>query len=260
MAFFGSDLQNWMSDNLSSRGRGGKFHEFRWDFVFAYGCWTLWKNRCSAVLAGNGNSIRGLLIHCHTSLTDHKRFIKSQAYCGIKKTSQIHIRWIPPIGDAFKFNVDGSVRGCSSACGGVLRDRNGIWVCGFSRNIGSSTITMAELLAILDAMKIAVKLGIREVIFESDSSVAVHLVSSGIHQAHPCGNIISQIRGLAHNFTPEFQLQHTYREANSVADWMANYGHKLSHGLHEFHVAVNDCSVLLDNDFRGVSLPRRVLG
>lgn len=258
--FFGGDMRNWMVANLSSKGWGGKFNNFKWEFVFVYGCWTLWKNRCSTLLEGKKATLRGLLIQCHLSLADHECFMKTRAYQGPSRLSQIHIRWVPPIGDGFKFNVDGSVHvGNKSACGGVLRDRHGVWVCGFSHNIGTSTITMAELMVVLDAMKIVINMGVRNVIFESDSSVAVHLVSTGVPRTHPCSNIIMQIHSLAPNFSSEFQLQHTFREANTVADCLANHGHNLSHGLHEFHNAIQECSILIANDRRGLFFPRDVL-
>lgn len=58
----------------------------------------------------------------------------------------------------------------NKTCGGVLHDHVGRWIYGFARNMGRSTITMAELRAILDAIELSCRLGVGKVEIESESS------------------------------------------------------------------------------------------
>ena len=54
-------------------------------------------------------------------------------------------------------------------------------------------------------------------------------------------------------------MAHVFRESNRVADSLANLGHSMSLGLHVFNSPPNYCRAFLNEDARGVSLPRRIL-
>jgi len=59
----------------------------------------------------------------------------------------------PPLGWA-KLNMDEDAVGSSglAGCGGLIRDENGAWLVGFSRNIGSTTSYAADLWGIRDGL------------------------------------------------------------------------------------------------------------
>ena len=63
---------------------------------------------------------------------------------------------------------------------------------------------------------------------------------------------------LLHRGDWEVQVFHVYREGNRVADWLANQGVAQSHRI----VILEDIPLALrrivDEDFRGVALPRLV--
>ncbi|CAN1240203.1 Putative ribonuclease H protein At1g65750 [Linum grandiflorum] len=56
----------------------------------------------------------------------------------------------------------------------------------------------------------------------------------------------------------EVHLSHIHREANNVADYLANLGHSLSYGLHLFDSPIRGLSHWLHYDLIGVSFPRFV--
>ena len=59
---------------------------------------------------------------------------------------EVFIGWQFLQADWLKFSSDGSVRENDVVgCGGVCRDEAGSWCLGFSRFLGFSSITMAEL-------------------------------------------------------------------------------------------------------------------
>ena len=57
-----------------------------------------------------------------------------------------------------------------------------------------------------------------------------------------------------------FLFVHVFREANHVADWLANLAHSYPIGVHTLDDALAGCAGLLENDCRGVFIPRSVLG
>ncbi|QHO48036.1 Putative ribonuclease H protein [Arachis hypogaea] len=98
---------------------------------------------------------------------------KSNKLLSLHKEEQVG--WEPPEEGWIKLNVDGSVLqpGSRGACGGLSRNFRGRMLVGFSMNIGTCTLTMAELWAIYIGIKMAVELGINKLNVESDSRVAL---------------------------------------------------------------------------------------
>ncbi|CAJ2671139.1 unnamed protein product [Trifolium pratense] len=76
---------------------------------------------------------------------------------------------------------------------------------------------MAELWGILSALQFATEKGYSKVILESDSIVVVDLIVKRCPDNHPCASIISSINCLKMQEW-EISLQHTYRQANQVAN------------------------------------------
>ncbi|KAJ1386204.1 Ribonuclease H-like superfamily [Sesbania bispinosa] len=97
------------------------------------------------------------------------------------------VRWTFPNAPWLKWNVDGSVLfpGDRATCGGVLRNASGYWVMGFTHNLESATITLAELWAILSAIKLSIQQGHSLIWIESDSRVVVDLINNGCNHSHP---------------------------------------------------------------------------
>ena len=62
------------------------------------------------------------------------------------------IRWYPPNEGWVKVNIDESF--CRdlnfAACGGLIRDENGVWKGGFARRLGSCSVLEAELWRLYD--------------------------------------------------------------------------------------------------------------
>jgi hypothetical protein len=65
--------------------------------------------------------------------------------------------------------------------------------------------------------------GFKKVILESDSVVVINLIIKNNATMDRNYNFIMQIRRLLDRDW-EVQTTHVYREANSAADWLANYG------------------------------------
>lgn len=99
----------------------------------------------------------------------------------------------------------------------------GEWMVGFAGFCGITTNINAELLAIYYGHTLAWNKGYKDVICESDSKIAISLVTQGCHKAHPYAPLINQIRKFQTS-SWRLQFKHTLREGNFYADWLAKYG------------------------------------
>jgi ribonuclease HI len=111
---------------------------------------------------------------------------------------RVCIGWrYPPI-DWVKINVDGCSKGNPGlvGAGGVIRDAMGRWIVGFALNIGICTSVGAELWAITNGLKLAWSKGFRKIILESDSSLAVDLITKNKIFIDKNYNLIMQARDL----------------------------------------------------------------
>lgn len=108
----------------------------------------------------------------------------------------LYIRWKTPNLGWIKVNTGVTMDPCSSsvACGGFLRDSNGIWKRGFAKKLGRCSIFKAELWGILEGLKLAWDLGFRKIIAELDSLSAVMMINGVEDGGNNMKSIIQIIR------------------------------------------------------------------
>ncbi|CAA7023532.1 unnamed protein product [Microthlaspi erraticum] len=72
---------------------------------------------------------------------------KARVRTPVEARVERQISWTPPMRGWFKVNTDGASRGNPgrATAGGVLRDEDGAWCCGFALNIGICSAPLAEL-------------------------------------------------------------------------------------------------------------------
>ncbi|KAF7820051.1 ribonuclease H [Senna tora] len=68
----------------------------------------------------------------------------------------------------------------AAACGGVIRDSDGIFIVGFSRSLGTCDILWAKLRGILKGLQMLCIHGFWKVDVETDSQNAINLISHGV--------------------------------------------------------------------------------
>lgn len=198
----------------------------------------------------------GLISRCWSNLNEYGRGYGFNAVqVGHKK--EVLIAWNFPEFGSLKFNTDGSCwKNGNAAGGGVLRDATGKWIVGFAHNLGKVSITHAELYAIFDALCIAKRLQIASIVVESDSKVAISLINNDTNAEHPHVGLIKRIRKLMSSGDWICQICHVFREANSVADWLANYAHSLPREIVEFGSCPSDCVARAVADLSGACFSR----
>ncbi|CAN1732513.1 Putative ribonuclease H protein At1g65750, partial [Linum perenne] len=145
----------------------------------------------------------------------------------------------------------------STAIGGVLRDDGSNFVKAFCANVENCSITRAELGNIVEGLKLAWSLGIRKVIVQSDSKVAISILQSVDRLTHKHTAIMADFQALrARDW--EVSIPRIDREANRGDDYLANLGHSFCIGLHLFSFPDSSLAHWLRYDLNGVALPRAV--
>ncbi|KAJ1425768.1 Ribonuclease H-like superfamily [Sesbania bispinosa] len=246
----------WIFSNISSKGtsNGG----LPWQLLFGVTCWCIWKSRNAVVFSDETWDPNKIV---STSMHLAREFVSCCQRDSLPNHSMTPftapVRWLPPRDGWVKWNVDGSVVGRQqqAASGCVLRDSSGRWLYGLVRNIGSSTVSCAELWAMKDATQASLLKGHQFVCFESDSTNVISFVRDGVNHDHPCFGQVSVIRSNLCKFQG-FEISHINREGNCVVDSLAKAGHHLTRGLHEFSYPSSSISSSLLADCFGVFFHR----
>lgn len=136
--------------------------------------------------------------------------------------------WAPPLNSWVKINTDGaSIKNPTrAAAGGIFRNSDGACLGGFAQYLGSANALYAELSAAMNAIEIASLMGFSNVWLESDSQLVI-LAFNSIYVV-PWGLRNRWENCLKLTYNMRFCASHIYREGNTCADKLANFGLSLS--------------------------------
>ncbi|KAF7823562.1 heat shock 70 kDa protein-like [Senna tora] len=120
-----------------------------------------------------------------------KARIVKDAFVSKSKKSNVRMNrsivWDKPPARWVKLNVDGSVISkpdTISSCGGIIRNEEGHFVGGFTRNLGDCSITQAELWGIYSGLELWWNLGVKKVKVETYSSATNELAMTIGNSTH----------------------------------------------------------------------------
>lgn len=131
------------------------------------------------------------------------------------------IKWICPPWPLFKLNTDGASKTTRlSGGGGVIRDSKGDIILAFSHYYETATSLIAEARALLDGLKYLRIVSPGPAIIECDSKSLVQIINK---ETQCPWYILSYTREMSSLLLPDDLISHIYREANTVADLLANH-------------------------------------
>ncbi|KAK0586151.1 hypothetical protein LWI29_001876 [Acer saccharum] len=252
---FNLDWSDWLHQNLKCSSKiMGSVPSY---LLFAITLWFLWKWRCKAVFepsfkypGGAGKIISNYV----------EGWFKANGAAADKRDMRTcFIAWSPPDLDWVKLNVDGSLNPESGmiSAGGIVRNHLKNWIGGFALNRGTGSILEAELWGIFEGLQFLWKAGFKKVVVESDSQIAVGLLTNSTHACHPLFSIIQSCKGLMSNKWCCI-IRHVYREGNRVADGIAKLGHSLGLGITFFSDPPPQIFDYLEDDYTGLATARLV--
>ncbi|CAN1130057.1 Putative ribonuclease H protein At1g65750, partial [Linum perenne] len=148
------------------------------------------------------------------------------------------VSWTPGPTDWLVINTDGSVKQplSEAAAGGLVRNSSGHCLLAFTANLGSCSITRAELWGILIGLRLAWNAGYKKIIVQTDSQFKEFNARSW-----------------------EIRIQHIYREGNRAADFLASIGHQRPIGIHSTPTSNCNLGFHLLYDVLGISESRSIL-
>ncbi|CAN1130257.1 Putative ribonuclease H protein At1g65750 [Linum perenne] len=172
----------------------------------------------------------------------------------------IEVRWEPGPEGWVTLNSDGSVdqQARKASAGGVLRNSEGRCLLAFSMNLGSCSITRAEMRGAIEGLKRTWEAGFRRVVLKMDSKAVISLLTSADMSTHQHSVEKLEFQELIRRDW-EIQVEHTFREGNQTADFLASLGYGYPFGSHTVLSSDSRLGYFLRLDCLGIAEPRSVL-
>ncbi|CAN1825474.1 Putative ribonuclease H protein At1g65750 [Linum perenne] len=165
------------------------------------------------------------------------------------------IQWKPGPINWLTLNVDGSAnrRDGRSAAGGLLRNHEGRCSLAFTMNLGACSITRAEMRGAIEGLERAWEAGARRVILQMDSRAVIALFTSSTSEVtnQHAMEILHFCELLSRDW--DLQIEHTYREGNQAADFLAGIGYDYPFGSHTFDISDCRLGYFLRHDCFGIA-------
>ncbi|XP_061361919.1 uncharacterized protein LOC133305695, partial [Gastrolobium bilobum] len=247
-AFLSDDMEDWITKNLDRDRRNSS-----WRLKFGVICWFIWKDQNSLVFNEKGSSLQEIFsqVSIFVNNTIAANEMSSMAGLAMDRFEEIWVNWRPPPADRVKINFDGAFSGSGSraSCGGVCRDGDGHWIMGYSQKLNPESVLMAELWGLTIGLEWAWNQHFKRIIVEGDSLIGIQLVREGCTTSHPCFVLVSRIRMLL--LKDWFvEIEHVYREANQVANWLAVSGNTGGWDTQWYERVPSGCEELFDEDVK----------
>ncbi|CAN1162577.1 Putative ribonuclease H protein At1g65750 [Linum perenne] len=202
---------------------------------------------------------RRLRITAWTDIVSEALYRDARLFPAAALRSFSEIAWTPAEQGWATINTDGSVlrNPTRAAAGGIVRRDDGRSLGAFVANLGSCSVTRAELRGAVLGLEMAWALDCRRVELQLDSRAPVALLSRDGIQDHQHTLEVMAFQELCRREWV-VSIRHVYREANRAADFLANRGHVFPYGVHHFPIVDCNLNYVLLYDSLGVSNPRLI--
>ncbi|XVE81888.1 hypothetical protein DITRI_Ditri15bG0102200 [Diplodiscus trichospermus] len=214
-----------------------------WKMLFFATAWTIWIARNDKIFNSKDCEVRVLQevvkmrvahwVHAKWSnnvgsIMDIARSPNLVSFPVARATSRGQVNWRCPAEGFMKFNVDGASAGNPGmrGIGGVLRDNFSVVKIVFSKHIGVSDSSTAEILAVREAIVLFSQsqwVQTHRLIKESDSLNTVKWLKNPVLTPWRLRKFAVQVINLGESFLG-WSINHTYREANELANSLAKSG------------------------------------
>ena len=160
-------------------------------------------------------------------------------------------------GGWFRLNSDGSLLGNSgpAGSGGLIRNGEGDWVCGYDRKIGTTTSFAAELWGLRDRILQCLNLHLLAIKIKIDAKSIVELLNNPRAAENVVSTLVDDCRYLISQL-PRVRVKHCFREANRCADVLARLGSNQENDFLVFRSPLVDVWDFLEADANGLYLNR----
>ena len=151
--FFEANLADWMSKNLQDLNNfpGGNL----WRVTFGIAIWQLWFWRNQFIFTKAFWESNNIAMDIKVRAAEIQRSNLCSLTAGMARVER-WICWTAPLWPWVKLNTDGAKKSSGNAgAGGLICDYRGIWLAGYSVNLGVCLMTSAELWGLFHGLSIA---------------------------------------------------------------------------------------------------------
>ncbi|CAN1185703.1 Putative ribonuclease H protein At1g65750 [Linum perenne] len=195
----------------------------------------LWKIRNERIFTGSTqNPLSAAICSVNWSKEVDEAMARTCASLGIGTNRRTEdIQWDPGPAGWVTSNVDGFVNGRvgRATAGCMLRNTEGRCLFAFTMNIGACSITRAEMRGAIEGLHRVWEAGYRRVVLKMDSRAAIDLLSNGDTSTNQHVMETMQFQELMGRDW-DLEIEHTYREGNQAADFLASIGYGYPFGSH----------------------------
>ncbi|GLT62305.1 hypothetical protein SLA2020_349530 [Shorea laevis] len=253
--FFHLDFESWLR-KFATASRGTNHSQDFWDCVFLATIWHLWKSRNRLVFDEQRIPPHLVARQAHAFALETRLALEATVIHATRTPKWAS--WSPPPPGYLKLNTDGSRDHHSgrAAAGGLLCDHNRCWHHGFATNVGLTSSFLAEMWGCREGFKLAISLGVQQLVLELDSLLAIQFIQGRQKSARSASVLLANILLLIDSFSICL-VQHTLREGNSAADFMASMGHDLALGTTFYPTPPVGINMILHSDCIGTVFLRK---
>ncbi|XP_074299645.1 uncharacterized protein LOC141630789 [Silene latifolia] len=232
-----------------------------WPMNFAITCWWIWRWRNNVVFGREGENPIDPHTFLYQQFASTKQALdRHNLFTPIPRgaTTEKFIRWLPPPHGWVMLNTDAGSKGNPGLAGGggIFRDETGNFITAYFFSCGVCTSMKAEILALLAGLERAKELRIPKLIIHMDNSPCVDLINEDQLVSNSLKFLVKRCKDLLKGSHWRVKLEHTYREANKAADFLANKGFNSSTLITHLDIPLNELRPILREDIFGATTPR----
>ncbi|CAN1779965.1 Putative ribonuclease H protein At1g65750 [Linum perenne] len=154
-------------------------------------CWYLWKSRNERVFSASTDSAVTIAARALSwiRVIENALTKSTLGFIGEQDKQVSDIAWEPGPNGWWVLNTDGSVNsiGGKATAGKLLRDSAGRCLFAFTMNLGSCSITRAEIRGAIRGLQLAWEAGFKKVILRMDSQAAISILTDEDSTEHQHG-------------------------------------------------------------------------
>ncbi|GLT96250.1 hypothetical protein SLE2022_138910 [Rubroshorea leprosula] len=252
--FFALELVSWIK-KFSNPSRQNRHAGVSQTMVFLSTIWILWKDRNALIFRSHKSRPQELCARIFQQA--QYTMMAMNPILSPRSRQPRWVSWIPPEEGWCKLNSDGSYNAGdkSAGAGGLIGDSTGCWISGFTVNVGDASIFIAELWGLREGLRLCKSLGLSKIVAEMDSLMVVRFIQEHRMPDNLSAAILVEIQSLMLEFEA-YLLQHTLREGNAAADFLASLGHSLPPGLRIWSSPLSGLRSILTGDQLGTCFLR----
>ena len=232
-------MPQWSHDNLKRAVTfidllGTVFTKNREPAFFAMVLWALWNRRNNLRLGKKVEPLTHLLQQAKQRLGDFQHHNTAR----VEPVGHPPTSWQPPGPFQYKVNVDEALFEADNTAGlgVVIRNEHGQVMASLSEHIFlPPTVLEVEALAARRGLELAIEMGFRNIVLESDSQILIIALREGSYSLSSFGHIVQDIKFIA-SYLSSTNYTHVRRQCNALA-----------HSLARRAKLISQCQIWMEN-------------